>query len=756
MKKDAVELICSVSELAGMFQSDAGLEGFLKKVVSVVAWHMKAAVCSVYLYDETTQELLLTANQGLNPEAVGKLRLKLGEGMTGRSLLELRTIREARAAESPYFKYIPGLREEHYQGFLAVPILHGNRRVGVLVVQDPEPDYFDENDARALRAIATQLASTIESARLLMSLHRKLEQAVPTPVPPRPASHLIRGVAASPGIVMGKALDATAASDRWLEVAGGDIEATEQDFVASLKKTEEQLAELQRQLGSLMADVATLIFDAHVLILKDEQFSGEMLARIRKGQSPAKVIRDVVQEYVDLFSRSQNAALQEKVLDVKDLGLRLLANLSRGRADTLDYHGRIVLAGNLLPSDILKLAAQKAEGLIMIGGGTTSHVAILARSLKLPLLLVDAAVFPEGADSTEMFLILDADQGTVLINPPQDVVSRYATAVEDRRRLVESDIVVHPSTQTRDGQRVRLMANVNLLSELPLARRLKAEGIGLYRSEFPFLVRKDIPNEEEQVRIYRGVLDAMPEHDTVLRALDVGGDKALTAYPMVHEANPFMGLRATRFLLRNPEILTPQLRAMLRAGVNRKLHIMFPMVASVDDYQVVRDMVRNCVSALADEGLPHNPEPGLGVMIEVPSAVELVYHFAREADFLCIGSNDLIQYLLAVDRTNAGIADLFASHHPAVLRALKKVADAAWAAGKPVSLCGDMASDVKMIPFLVGIGIHRLSMEASRIPAVQQCIEGLSYDATRRYAGEILDLGTLKEVERRLKDGVHG
>lgn len=753
MKKDSVELICSVSELAGMFQSDAGLEGFLKKVVSVVAWHMKAAVCSVYLYDEETQELLLTANQGLNPEAIGKLRLKLGEGMTGRALLELRTIREARAADSPFFKYIPGLNEERYQGYLAVPILHGNRRVGVLVAQDPQPDYFDDNDARALRAIATQLASTIESARLLMSLHRKDETVAPAPSV-RVGSHLIHGTAASPGIVMGKALDATAASDQWFDVAPVVTDATEQDFVSSLKKTEEQLADLQRQLGSMMADVATLIFDAHVLILKDAQFSGEMLARIRKGQSPSKVIHDVVQEYVNLFSKSQNAALQEKVLDVKDLGLRLLANLSRESVDTMDYHGRIVVAGNLLPSDILKLAAQRAEGLIMIGGGTTAHVAILARSLKLPLLIVNEAVFPEGADSSETFLILDAEQGNVLVNPPQDVVARYANMVKERRHLVENAIKVNPATQTRDGQRVRLMANVNLLSELPVAKRFMAEGIGLYRSEFPFLVRKDIPNEEEQVRIYSGVLEAMPEHDAILRTLDVGGDKILTAYPMAHEPNPFMGLRSLRFLLRNPEILTQQLRAMLRAGAGHKLQIMFPLVTSVDDFHAARDMVRNCVNALAGEGLPHNPKPGLGVMIEVPSAVELVYHFAREADFLCIGSNDLIQYILAVDRTNAGIADLFVSHHPAVLRALKKVADAAWSAGKPVSLCGDMASDEKMTPFLVGVGIHRLSMESSRIPPIQRCVESLNYDAARRFAEELLELGTLKEVERRLRESV--
>ena len=757
MKKDSVELICSVSELAGLFQSGAGVEGFLQKVVSVVAWHMKAAVCSVYLYDEATQDLVLTANQGLNPEAVGKLRLRLGEGMTGRALLELRTIREARAAESPYFKYIAGLNEEIYQGFLAVPILHGSRRVGVLVVQDPQPDYFDDNDARALRAIATQLASTIESARLLMSLHKKeAVPAVPAPQPARFGAQLVKGTAACRGIVMGRALDATAASDQWLEIAGTLTGVTEDDFLAALKKTEHQLADLQRQLGVLMADVAALIFDAHVLILKDEQFSGQMLARIRKGQPPPQVIRDVVEEYVGLFSKSPNAALREKVLDVKDLGLRLLANLSRGVTETMDYHGRIVLAKDLLPSDILKLAAQKAEGLVLIGGGTTAHISVLARSLKMPLVIVKEPIFPAGVDSSETFLILDADQGNVLINPPQDVVAHYQNIMRNRKDVPDADIVVHPTTQTRDGQRVRLMANINLLSELPLAQRLKAEGVGLYRSEFPFIVRNDIPNEEEQVRIYAAVLDAMLGHETILRTLDVGGDKILAYYPASEESNPFMGLRAIRFLLRNPEIFTQQVRAMLRAGANRSLQIMFPLVSSVDDFIQAREVVASSIGALAGENLPHNSTPRLGIMVEVPSAVELVHELAREVDFLCIGSNDLIQYTLAVDRTNAKIADLFVPYHPAVLRSLKKVADAGVAAGKPVSLCGDMASDERMIPFLVGAGIHRLSMEASRIPQVQQVIERMSYSAARRFAADLLELPTLKAVERRLSEGFSG
>ena len=751
MKKDTVELICSVGELASLFESGAGLNGFLQKVVSLVAYHMKAAACSVYMFDEATQELVLTANQGLNPACVGTLRLKLGEGITGLALQELRAIREGRGSKSPHFKFIPNTYDERYEAFLAVPILHGNRRVGALVVQDPQPDYFEDNDVKALRAIAAQLASTIESARLLMSLHQPAASVVAKPEPTIPTgTRLVRGTTACEGIAMGRALDITADDQGWLPHATGAL-LTQEDFRRAMRKTEEQLAELQRQLGERMSDVASLIFDAHVLILKDPCFSGEMLKRIDQGTAPDQAIRDVIQTYIDLFARSPNLNLKEKIHDVRDLGLRLLSNLQMRTEQGVDYSGHIVVSNDLLPSDILKLSAQRAEGVVLIGGGVTAHISVLARSLRMPLVIVKDPLLAETEKAQGSFIIMDADQGNVLVNPTPEVIRQYEAMLEARHGSTFIDHDVRPITTTSDGQRIRLMASINLLSEIPMAQRIQAEGIGLYRSEFPFIVRKDIPSEEEQFRIYRKVLDSMPGHEVILRTLDVGGDKILSYFPVGAEANPFLGLRALRFLLRNKDIFIQQLRAMLRAGASRPLSIMFPLVSSVDDFEEARSIVATCIHSLRDETMPCNETPRLGVMIEVPSAVEMAADLAEIADFLCIGSNDLIQYTLAVDRTNENIADLYTPHHPAVLRAIKRVADAGTSKGKPVSLCGDMACNEQLVPFLIGVGIRAFSMETRCIPQIQKVIASFSLDEMRRLAEDVVRLGSTKAVAARLQ-----
>lgn len=755
MHKDTVELVCNVGELVSLFESKAGIEGFLQKVVSLVAYHMKAAVCSVFMFDEATQELVLTANQGLNPDFIGHFRIKLGDGLVGHTLKTLRPVREARAYENPQFKLIQGFGEENYQAFLAVPITLGNRRVGVLAVQDPQPDYFDDNDVKALRAIAAQLAGTIEGARLLMGIEKPGQVPVPKTAVDSDRQDIgcrrfIRGIAASDGIAMGRAMDITSAAQDWLAVSSSPNSLSEDDFHRALKKTEEQLADIQRQIGERMSDVATLIFDAHVLILKDDGFSGDMLNRIRQGQPPDQAVREVVRKYVDLFSKSSHPVMREKVHDVQDLGLRLLSNLFAAPDDTVDYTGRIILASEMRPSDLLRLSAQKAEGLILVGGGATAHISVLARSLHIPLVVVYEPITLRPHEQGETILILDSEQGSILVDPAPDVIERYRILIEENRRTSSVDANVLPQTSTLDGIRVQLFANINLLSEVAVAHRFKAEGIGLYRSEFPFIVRNYIPSEEEQFRIYSRLLDSMPNTEIILRTLDVGGDKILSYYPTTGEANPFLGLRAIRFSLRNKDIFGSQLRAMLRAGANRQLNIMFPLVSSLDDFWQARQVVDGCTQALRGEGVPHNPTPRLGVMIEIPSAVELAADLAREADFMCIGTNDLIQYTLAVDRTNEKIANYYIPHHPAVLRAISRVATAAIAADKPLSVCGDMAGDETLVPFLVGVGIRKLSMESRRIPRIQQVIASVTAAASRRLAEDLLKFGSVKEVESRL------
>lgn len=747
MGKQHVELICSIGELAGLFEKSTSLENFLQTAVSVVAYHMHAAVCSVYLYDEESGDCVLSANQGLNPDYIGTLRLKLGEGLVGQALKELRPIRDGNALRNPSFKHIPGMQEERFQAFLAVPIMRGLARVGVLVVQDPVHDYFDQNDTLALQAIAAQLATVIENAKLLMALHQKDTEPE---APPRPAEpQFLRGLAVSPGIALGRASVFGQASEGvHPDEPASTVAATRADFDRSLASTEEQLTQLQNRMEERMEDVASMIFSAHILILRDSLFSGEMGRLIDRGQTPRDAILSVANYYIQRFAESENPRLREKVQDVKDLARRLLRNLQAGEESAADYQGRIIVAAELLPSDILKLVAQRAEGMLLVGGGATSHIAILARSLQLPTVMCEDRHLLDLSDDTE--LLLDGDQGNVYIHPAVEVRQRYRDLQVSSSEVEALPVPETDASSTLDDIPVAILANINMLSELKLALRFRAAGVGLYRSEFPFIVRNDFPSEEEQFRIYRTLLERMEGREVVFRTLDVGGDKMLSYFPSVNEANPFLGLRAIRFSLRHRDVFTRQLRALLRAGHGHALKIMFPLVSSVDDFVTAREVVLDCARQLEQEGVAHNPTPRLGAMIELPSAVEVAPELVAEADFTSIGGNDLVQYVLAVDRTNSQISDLYLAYHPAILRALKRVATAAVAAKKPVSFCGEMASDPNMLDFLLGIGIRSFSVEPRHIPTIRQHIAQVRMSTVTDLSKHLLTLGRIVEVERAL------
>lgn len=746
--KDNVEMICSIGELASLFEGSHSIEDFLQTAVKIVATHMKAAVCSIYLLEDNNKDLVLRANQGLSADSVGRVKLRLGEGITGQALKELRPIREGRGSQNPNFKHIPGINEEQYEAFLAVPIVHGLRRVGVLVVQDPQPDYFTEADAKALRAIAAQLATTIENAQLLMSLHRETKalEAQETTIIERLS--FLRGKPASPGIAKGRAiamgqLDAALWNEDPHAVDGG-VSALDR----SLERSEKQLAQMQRDVEERLTDIASLIFSTQILMLKDHQFAGEMRRLIEEEHRTAQqAIQRVSRQYMDLFAKSPNPRLREKVQDIKDVGQRLLRNLSTGEDTESGYHGHVVVVEDILPSDILKLAAQGAEGILMIGGGMTAHISILARSLQLPMVITEDRNLVKEVPGRQV--LLDGNQGSVFLEPSQEILERYDNLIAAQREAA-AVAAVEDETFTRDGTRVRLLANINLLSDLKIAQQLRAEGIGLYRSEFPFIVRNTFPSEEEQYQIYRKIVTEMAGREIVFRTLDIGGDKMLSYFPHVDEANPFLGLRAIRFSLKYPDIFSQQLRALLRAGVDADIKIMFPLISSLDEFLQAREGVRQACDELKESGVPHNPHPKLGVMVELPSAVEIVEDLAREADFLSIGTNDLVQYMLAVDRTNDEISDLYVYHHPAVLRVIARIVRAAQTQDVDLSICGDMAAEPRMVPFLLGAGLRKFSVNPNAIPALQRFIQNVDLSEAETVAKNVLQQGRIDEIARML------
>jgi phosphotransferase system enzyme I (PtsP) len=750
MKKRNVDLVCDIAELISLAEGGRARKELLQKVVASVAKHMHADVCSIYIYDEEARELTLRATQGLSEEAIGAVKLKLGEGITGRAMRELRPICVGAASKNTSYKFFPGINEEQYEAFLAVPILRGLRRIGALVVQAKETNYFTPNDVKALRAIAAQLATMIENVQLLSEAREEAASEAAPVVPQKVAKEsMIRGRSASTGTARGSALTLGSIQHEFCVLPDPAAKPhTAKDFELAVEKTALQIDKLQRQTSEELADVAVLIFSAHLLILEDEQFTGRISSLIQTGTPAVKAIASVVNEFVEVFSSSKMPLIREKVLDVKDLGNRLTRNLLNEEADECDYRGQIIIAHELLPSDILKLSAENVEGFI-VSSGVTSHNAIISRSLGIPMVAISRELADGIADGEQ--LLMDAEQGIIYLQPGEEIYAKYKE-LDATWQALHNASDVKSKTMTKCGERVHIYANINLLSDLKPARKFKAEGIGLYRSEFPFIVRNDFPTEEEQYAIYRKLVDQMKGKTVTFRTLDVGGDKMLSYYSNVNEANPFLGMRAIRFSLQNKDIFCQQLRAFLRAGAGGSTRIMFPLVSSVDDFLEAREIVYECMDELEADGIDFSRDTQLGVMVELPSAVEVVDELAQEADFLSIGSNDLIQYMLAVDRTNEQVSSLYLAHHPAILRAVHRIVAAAQTHEKDVSICGDISTDSRMLPFLVGIGLKKFSIDIVNAPTVQRLVHAISFDEAQEIAESMLAFGRISEVEAFLQE----
>ncbi len=744
-----LKLLFSISELSHLIGESSDVENFLHRTAALVSEYLNVPVCSIYLLEEETGELVLRATKGLSPEAVGRVRMPVGTGLVGATLETLAPVCEGDAPTNPRFKYFTVAGEDPFRSFLSVPIVRGKVRIGVLVVQHEIPDYFDDTDIRTLRTLASQAAGAIGSVRVLMAAGGG--EKAPASCDRLQEACLIKGTAASPGVAFGPATVFTDSHVQGLNGKGaGPAGCTLTDFRRAIRTTADQLVGLQQKLMERLPEGASLISEAHLLILKDPKFTGGVAERVEKGAPVTAAIKDVARMYMGRFRSSPDPYLQEKADDIADLAGRVLENLSSADRRPRPYLAeKVVVAKNLYPSEVLRFAVEGAAGIVLVGGGATSHVAILARSLKIPSVIVRE---PELLDLPEETpLLIDADLGNLYVRPSAQVTARFKERI---RAQDAADALARPESEdcrTRDGTPVLLLANINLLGELPTARQLKAGGVGLYRTEFPFMVRSGILSEEEQVGIYRRLFEEMPGKPVTVRTLDVGGDKILPGADGGAEPNPELGLRSIRFSLAFPELFAAQIRAILRAGAGcDALQIAFPMIGSVDEFEKAAEWVNRCIEELAAEGTQRRRPPALGAMVEVPSAVEVIDALAERADFLSVGTNDLVQYILAVDRTGEKVADWYRPEHPAVLRTLKRIADAARRAGKPVSVCGEIAHDPDFIPFLLGIGFRTLSVDPAHLFGVRRRVAELNLAEAGRFAERLVGETTISATRKRM------
>lgn len=721
-----------------------GLEDALDIIVRRVQDAMGTQVCSIYLREQGGERFIFRATEGLNKDQIGHASMASGEGLVGTVAEREEPLNLENAENHPNFRFFPDIGEEHFNAFLGVPIIHQRDVLGVLVVQQAKQRRFDESEEAFLVTLSAQLAAIIAHARVTGAVLADASSAA--------VSTKISGVPGAPGIAIGTAVvispiaDLYAVPQKIVDDRRGELHA----FRVALQRVREDIQAVADNLGGELSREDHALFDVYLGILDDSSLGLEVVSLIREGQWAQGALSQVMIEHIRHFERMEHSYLKERAVDVKDLGTRVLAYLQASDKQVQIFPEQTVLVGEeLTASSLGEIPRERLAGLISVRGSGNSHVAILARAMGIPTVM-GAVDLPytrlEGRD-----VVIDGYNGTVHLNPRPDVLARFEEVLDSDRELTKDlESLRDQPCVTLDGHRLPLWVNTGLMADVTRSLEQGAEGVGLYRTEVPFLLRERFPSEEEQRQIYRSQLQAFAPRPVTMRTLDIGGDKALPYFP-IEEDNPFLGWRGIRVTLDHPEIFLAQVRAMLKANAGLgNLRIMLPMICNIPEVDEALELIHRSHREIVQEGVDAEM-PLIGVMVEVPSAVYQARALAKRVDFLSVGSNDLTQYLLAVDRNNARVADIYHAMHPAVLQALVSVADAAHAEGKNVGICGELAGDPEGAVLLLAMGYDILSMNATSLPKVKKALRNVNLAEARALLDEVLLMEEAGQIHSRLQ-----
>jgi phosphotransferase system enzyme I (PtsI) len=569
----------------------------------------------------------------------------------------------------------------------------------------------------------------------------------------------LKGIPVSPGFVMGKALVLHRGSHfeiPFRKVERENIPHEIARFEDAITRTRAEILGIRKRLTAQMGREHSDIFNAHLLILEDRTMIEDVIAQIKEQCASAdSAFSTVMQRYFQAFSNIGDEYLRERVSDIRDVGRRLLQNLGGEEKLSLDNlkEDVILIAHDLSPSETATMNKERVLAFVTEVGGPTSHTAILGRSLEIPAIVgVDKVT---AHVNTGDRVAVDGTHGVIIINPDEKAIEE-ATQLERRftELVTELDKLKELPAETPDGHRIKLAANIEFHDEIPSVISHGAEGIGLYRTEYFYLNRRDLPTEDEQYDAYCQVVRKMKPHEVIVRTLDLGGDKFLSSLDVPHEMNPFLGWRAIRFCLTRTDIFKAQLRAILRASVEGNLKIMYPMISNVNEIKRANELLAECRSELQKEGKLFDPNLEVGAMIEIPSAALTSDILAKEVNFFSIGTNDLIQYALAVDRGNEKIAYLYEPTHPAILKLIKLVVDNGHAAQRWVGCCGEMAGDPEAAVLLMGLGIDEISASPSALPKVKKIIRSIPFSQAKVMAAQALEFHTGSEVHHYVREEI--
>lgn len=766
------------------FSQEAELQNALERMVYRVKKAMKTDCCSIYLADYHQQHFLLMASDGLAKTSQGQTCIGFSEGLVGLVGQREEPLNIADAQLHQDFIHAPEVEEDDFNAFLGTPIIHQRKVLGILAIQQKESRHFTENDEAFLVTLSAQLASALANAEIKSLLSQQEEQ--------NQGVKQLHGIAGAPGIALGEIIVCQPQADLAAVSLKKSPDSQKQllRFEQAVEKTRTEFNVLSSKLSEVIDDDSLAIFDVYKQLLDQANLGQEVAAKISLGWRADSALKLVIEHYISQFEAIEDSYFRERASDIRDLGTRLLVNIQQqAKEELLLPEQFILLAHDVSASMVAQYQHQGLLGVISLSGSNNSHAAILARSLGLPAIMgVNAIVLSQ---LHQQQAILDGFSGELFINPDESLIQEYQYLLSQEKALTDKVMAVaHLPCITQDGRAIEVLLNAGLSAGFEHNAQLGALGIGLYRTEIPFMNRHCFPSEQEQTKLYRKVLEVFPKHGVTMRTLDVGGDKSLPYFP-INEENPFLGWRGIRITLDHPEIFLVQVRAMLRAnqGLNN-LEIMLPMISGVEEVdeairlinqaffelkselktELTTEITTELMSASNADGhlslqqaqikakavSAQLVRPKIGIMLEVPSVIFQMEALAKRVDFFSVGSNDLTQYLLAVDRNNSQVANLYDAFHPAVLSALNSLAQQSAQYLTPISLCGELAAQPAGAILLLAMGYDKISMNGHNVPRIKWVIRHISFAQAQTILANVLTLTTAKQVHSYLNEQLEG
>jgi phosphotransferase system enzyme I (PtsP) len=724
------------------FTQEPELQTALSNMVNQIKIALDTDCCSVYIADYQQQNFLLMASDGLAQDSWGYTRIGFSEGLVGLVAQREEPINIADAKQHAHFKHIPEVKEDEFNAFLGTPIIHQRKVLGIITIQQRNVRSFDETEEAFLITLSARLSTALASAEA----RDLLEQTQSNEKWPKQFS----GIAGASGIAMNTIYVSKPKADLG-SITLQRIENHEQQierYDQAVQKTLIDFEQMSTKLEQLIFDDSLDIFEMYKQLLNTANLGADIKAKITTGWNAESGLKLVIESYVSQFEALEDSYLRERASDIRDLGNRILYNLQQQQQGEINQSlpEQFILAAKEVSASMLAEYQHKGlKGIVSLTGSNNSHCAILARALGLPAVM--------GVDSLplnqlkQQLVILDGYSGDLFIDPSDELKKEYQYLIAEEQELSRKVLeVVDLPAVTQDGQYIELLLNAGLSSSFDYSQLAGAIGVGLYRTEIAFMDRSCFPSEQEQTAWYTKVLGAFSGHTVTMRTLDVGGDKSLPYFP-IQEDNPFLGWRGIRITLDHPEIFLLQIRAMLQANrEHQNLEIMLPMISCLSEVDDAVRLINQAHSELSAELSCKLPRPKIGIMLEVPAVIFQLAEFAQRVDFFSVGSNDLTQYLLAVDRNNTQIANLYDAYHPAVLRALMQIAEQSAKLTISLSLCGELASEPSGAILLLAMGYDKLSMNPHSVARIKWVIRHIDYQHSREMLLFTLKLQTAKQV----------